>query len=289
MDEIFSIKNTFVKKFGNKVYEYINQSKPTDIKFLKYYSMKNTNFFFSPNLENDFLYKTLVFLDPIFLKNIFFYYKNYFTIQEIELLCNNVNMEIYVYIVEQYLPEKGSRDRVHLINRYNFLLPLFFHSTTIEFYSNARCIFKHDIELIRFIKKFNKKSFLEKQSLLINRNFNLYTLGLVNKIILKTANNSELIFNGNYHYYFFGIKIVDYPFFLNKTINSFPNINSIYHVVLYFTKLRLNKEFYTINEDFINDVKKMWKGMIRNLSNKEISKLKKLTNYNKDFLIKLFD
>ena len=78
-------------------------------------------------------------------------------------------------------------------------------------------------------------------------------------------------------------------FFLNKTINSFPNINSIYYVILYFTKLRLNKEFYTINEDFINDVKKMWKGMIRNLSNKEISKLKKLTNYNKDFLIKLFD
>ena len=36
MDEIFSIKNTFVKKFGNKVYKYINQSKPTDIKFLKY-------------------------------------------------------------------------------------------------------------------------------------------------------------------------------------------------------------------------------------------------------------
>ena len=46
MDEIFSIKNTFIKKFGNKVYKYINQSKPTDIKFLKYYTMKNTNFFF---------------------------------------------------------------------------------------------------------------------------------------------------------------------------------------------------------------------------------------------------
>ena len=282
MDEIFSIKNIFVKKFGNKVYKYIDQSKPNDIKFLKYYTMRNTNFFFSSNLEDNFLHKTLIFLDPIFLKNIFFYYKNYFTQQEIELLCNNVNMEIYVYIIEQYLPEKGTRDRVHLINRYNFLLPLFFHSTTIEFYSNARCSFRINNVMIRFIKKFNKKSFLEKQSILINRNFNLYTLGLINEFILKTANNNELIFNGNYHYYFYGIKVVDYPFFLNETIDSFPDTNSIYHIILYYTKLRLNKDFYTINEDFINDIKKNWKKMIKNLNNKEISKLKKLTNYNKD-------
>ena len=45
MQEVESIKNIFVKKYGEKVINYLQNTSFKDLRFLKYYQMNNLNFF----------------------------------------------------------------------------------------------------------------------------------------------------------------------------------------------------------------------------------------------------
>lgn len=287
MQEIESIKNYFIKSYGKNIAKYLKESKFNDLRFIKYYMMENINFYFSKNINDNHIYKETIYLEPIFLKNIFFYYKRYLTKNEIEFLCNNVDEMIYVYIVDQPFPEKDSINYNHIINRIRFMLPLFFHSTTYEFYCNARCKYKIDSKIISTIKNFNKLSFNKRQKILINEDFNIFTLGLENNIKFNFSKNKEYIFDNNYHYYFFGMKVIDYPIILNEWIDNMDIIENIYYIILYVTKLKLNPEFYNINEEFIKIIKSKWNNTINKLDNKQIKFLKDKTNYNKNFLLKL--
>lgn len=288
MQEVESIKNYYIKQYGTNIKKYLDNSKLNDLRFTKYYMMDNINFYFSKNINDSHLFKAVVFLDAIFLKNIFFYYKRYLTSFEIEYLCSNVNDNIYVYIVDQQFPEKTSISYKHMINRINFLLPIFFHSTTYEFYCNARCRYKLTKKLIKIIREYNNKSYKIKLKTLINEDFNIFTLGLdshINKI--NYSINKEFIFDNDLHYYFFGMKIIDYSIILNKWVNSLNNINTIYYIIIYITRLKLNSNFYNINKEFIDEIKLKWKKTIKGLNKNEIKFLKNKTNYNKEFIINL--
>ena len=178
--------------------------------------------------------------------------------------------------------------RQHLINRYKFLLPLFFHQATIDFYSNARSIYRINKKIAKKIKKFYDLDFLDKQQIVISSKFNTFTLGLKKLHDFTISKDLSNIFDGNNHYYFYGIKVVDYPFILERWIRM-KTLDDIYFLILYYTKLRLNKRFYDINKNFIIEIKKKWKLKIKKLSKKKIKKLEKLTNYNYNFIYYLFD
>ena len=288
MQEVESIKNTLYKKFGEKIFYYLQQTSFNDLRFLKYYYMKNLNFFFSDNLLTDHIFKNEVILDPIFLKNIFFYYGKYFTKKEKDFLCQKVNQSIYVYVKDQDLPEKGDIMRKHLINRFNFIFPIFFHQSSIDFYSNARSIYRINKKIAKKLKKINDLDFFDKQDKVISSNFNTFILGLKKCDKITFTKKLDYIFDGNNHYYFYGIKVVNYQFILNKWIKM-ETFDDIYYIILYYTKLRLNKLFYHINKDFIRKIKKKWKLKISKLSKPQLKKLEKLTNYNYDFIYYLFD